>query len=537
MENNMIFGSYDGDSAGRQAGRALLSDDIDEFKEVSNRIVLGHEIVKKWVAEHGGEWIGGGGDEGIFSVPTDAIASIEQLRKDYEFASGLTMTVGLGESPSKAGLALLVGKFRGKNQAVQYDPSIEDEIAQARERLEQGTASAEEQKLGEAYLNTDNEEGPMKHSEESPCPFCQDAEQESDPCPYCQEAESAENGGTDDCPYCQDMDREKDECPFCNDVAHDESQSATPDDIGGDDHDVEATAGPTVKNPTTTSGEDYEGSALNPPGIDKPNPEEEPKQGIASPAIYEADNQAQTPSNRALDVRDGTPFEHDSDTANGREEFGEKPEEILSQLDADGSEPSQEDAAVVEDMDDADMPVGDNAHENVSRPEDYEEDVPGDMGLGEEEQEQGPDLSGVLQEDLDGHADQMQKEKVIDMVSEALEGFKGCKPILEKAKEQAPQLYQSSLAMLRAMIEMAKMLGLSDGTESAEEAMGEEPAEAVPEEGAAPEMAPEEGVVDESPQQEEDTHDWETPFKPHPAHGQAAAQEDAAEEDPKLQSR
>ena len=46
------------------------------------------------------------------------------------------------------------------------------------------------------------------------------------------------------------------------------------------------------------------------------------------------------------------------------------------------------------------------------------------------------------------------------MVGEALEGFKASKNILERAKTEAPQLYTSSIAMLKAMIEMCKMLGL-----------------------------------------------------------------------------
>jgi len=534
MENNgMVFAAYDGDNAGRQAGRAILADDVEALHEISSRIELGHEVVKRWVQSQGGIFISGGGDEGIFQIPPDSVSSIEQLRNDYRFTADLTMTVGIGSTLSEAGKALMVGKFRGKNTAVQYDPSIEDEIRQARERLEQGTASAEEVKLGEAYLKPETGEAPVKKNViDDDCPYCKDT-QEEDPCPYCQEGDAAMG---DDCPFCRDADRQEsggtDDCPFCNDVAHKESGPSPEgeEESAGDDHSVDQTAGPAVKDPTTTSGEDYEGVGLNQPGLDKPQPGDHPPEGLASPAIADTDNQQQTPSNRALDVKDNTPFEHE---ANRDDVEGGAPQDILAQLDEDGSEPSQADADAVAGMDATDVPSGDNADENVSRPEDYRTDVPGDMGLGEEEDSAGPDLGDVFQEDLDVYADQQQKEKVIAMVSEALEGFKGCKPILEKAKEQAPQLYQSSLAMLRAMIEMAKMLGLSDGSDSAEEAMGEPPQKQGEAEVGDPNspMPQEEQVMGDSGQ--EDTHDWNQPFKQHPAHGQEGAAQEDADEDPK----
>jgi hypothetical protein len=523
LNNNMLFAAYDGDNAGRQAGRAILADDVEGLHEVSARIELGHDIVKQWVQSVGGEFLSGGGDEGIFSIPMQAIPNIEQLRSDYKFAANLTMTVGIGNTLSEAGKALMVGKFRGKNTAVQYDPSIEGEIAQARERIAQGTASAEEQKLGEAYLNPQTGGEPVKKNmeqtqQEQPahdCPYCM--EDASEPCPYCDESQGAM--GHENCPYCADSDAQtSDECPFCENVAHEE---------GGAEEGVEPTPGPVVSEPTTTSGEDYAGKDLNTPALDKPKPDEQPRVEIASPAISYGDNQQNTPSNRALDVVEGTPVETGGIPD---EAVGESPRAVIDRLDADGAEPNPEDAAAMSGTDDADLPVGDNAERHVSRPEDWGSNTPGDMGLGEDEQD--PDLGLVIQEDLDVHADQAQKEKVIQMVAEALEGFKGCKPILEKAKLQAPNLYQSSLAMLRAMIEMAKMLGLSDGSESAEQVVGEQ---APAEEEMFPGEAPMEEVPGQAPGGEEEVHDWNQPFKPHPSHGAAAAQGDAT--DPKPQSR
>ena len=149
---NIVYMAYDGDNAGRLCGRAILADNPDALHEISDRIQLGHEIVKRWVEGHGGKFISGGGDEGVFSIPAEAIANVEELRSDYHFATNLTATVGIGKTLSEAGKAMLVGKFRGKNTVVQYDNALESEIQQAQERTTQGTASAEEKKISEAYL-------------------------------------------------------------------------------------------------------------------------------------------------------------------------------------------------------------------------------------------------------------------------------------------------------------------------------------------------------------------------------------------------
>ena len=77
--SNQIFLAYDGDNAGRLVGRAILANDAGALSEVSSRINLGHDVVKKWVQEHNGHVISGGGDEGCFSLPAEAVQDIEEL--------------------------------------------------------------------------------------------------------------------------------------------------------------------------------------------------------------------------------------------------------------------------------------------------------------------------------------------------------------------------------------------------------------------------------------------------------------------------
>ena len=482
--------AYDGDNAGRLCGRAILADDPDALHEISDRIALGHEVVRRWVEGHGGQFISGGGDEGVFSIPADAIANVEELRSDYQFATNLTATVGIGKTLSEAGKAMLVGKFRGKDQVVQFDPSIENEIRQAQNHLTQGTATAEEKKIGEAYLQP---EGSVMKSENAPdaghdCPYCQ-AEaagvvdqpsshckychdvQQDDSCPYCTTAAADINGsGTDACQYCQNP-QAGDGCPYCKDGAHDATVSGHPDDCkycaqqdqsqtvpdanGGDDQQVVPTAGPTVQNPTTTDSENYAGQDLNNPDLPKPEAIQHNPDGLG------IDTDTPTNENIKLDAQgQGGPTSAliTEPDQQADPQSHQTVEEIASEVDA---IPHYENSPskVVAQLDDTNTATGTTMEGNTSRPENYADaNAPKDLGLGEDEQP--PDVTQLMQEGLDNHADNIGREKVIGMVSEALEGFKACKGILEKAKLQAPQLYDSSIAMLKAMIEMAKMLGL-----------------------------------------------------------------------------
>ena len=71
--------------------------------------------------------------------------------------------------------------------------------------------------------------------------------------------------------------------------------------------------------------------------------------------------------------------------------------------------------------------------------------------------------------------------------------FKSQKAILDKAKEQAPELYNSCISMLKAMIELCSLAGLDEGQAEQEvneiEGQGEAPEEIPGEEGAPKEHA------------------------------------------------
>ncbi len=547
MLNKTLILAYDGDNAGKLVGRAILADDPVQLSEVSQRINLGHEIVQRWVQEHGGAVISGGGDEGTFQIPEIALQNIEELRSDYQFATNLTMTVGVGSTLSEAGKSLIVGKFRGKNQVVQYGPDVDAEIAQSAANVEQGNASFEEQKLGQAYLKpegdgmqkedesaTDTSQGPGNvNADSEECDYC---DPETEDCPYCAENTNSEHdpssdghdpdcslcaemnhdpsadGHDPDCEYCaQNAAEEHDpsadghdpDCELCAQMSHNPeeedhdpdceycAQNADPnanngDDQGGNDHGVEATGDPNVSEPTTTSGQNFAGVGLPEPNMSKPDAISQNPDGLGTsfddPSVENLKLQSEQSDVQNVPQADGLAGDAASD---------ETAENILAQIDAiPGGQPPA-DLENPSNPDDSNMAVGTNMQDGVSRPENYDSNVPGAMGLSEDDESTGPDMTSVLQEGLDSHADNIQQEKVIQMVGQALDGFKACKDILERSQQQAPQLYQSSLMMLKAMIEMAKMLGLDQAGQDSEN-----PLEGGPEDGSQ-EQSPQESAPQE----------------------------------------
>lgn len=457
---NMIYMAYDGDNAGRMIGQAILSNDEQALNEASGRIAHGHEIVAGWVQDHGGKVISSGGDEGTFSVPQEAIQDLEQLRADYQFATQLTMTIGLGSTLSESGKSLMAGKFRGKDQIVQYDPSVDSELSQAQQHVASGSGTEEENKISEAYLNKEEGAEDMALSEHN-CKYCQEADAENgstgDDCQYCQEHDAAKAGDSH-CQYCEEADAEAsshehlgDDCQYCAeaDASHEHS---------GDDCQYCAEADAKSSQQGAGQGDLNEEEIAQIQGIPQSQTEQMAPQA-----------------------------------SEGNQTTEEVVQELGNEIESDPQQ-TQSERGVMDQIDPSEMPLGNEMQDNASHQEGYGEDTnPGDMGLSEDEVP-SPDLGQVLRGGLDQHADSINREKIVNLIGEALEGFKANKQVLEQAKDQAPQLYSSCLAMLKAMIEMGKMLGLG----APEQPQGQAPAPAQPQ--PAQPAAPSEGAA-QAPQQ------------------------------------
>jgi hypothetical protein len=350
-------------------------------------------------------------------------------------------------------------------------------------------------------------------SEDTSCKYCVALTQVNDPeegdCPYCAREEAAAPIGTESCKYCAASNgTDGADCQYCN---RPEVAAAAPGckycaDAQTQDAGCEYCApGPQTQNSTTTTSEDFAGQALDAPAIPKPIPGEELQEQVTP--------MDDTTNNNLLLDQNGTGESNVSGSAGPADINGDgqvSPAEsvqvdqskqamqgIAQQIENDpsmgGAGPGPQGAATALATDAAAIVPGTDIIDGVSRPESYSQNSPSDMALDEDNTAVSPDLSSVLHEGLDSHADNIQRERVVQMVSQALTGFKACKPIIERSQTQAPQLYQSSIMMLKAMIEMAKMLGLSEN-------------------GATPDQNPLEG----NPQNE-----WQDPFATHPDNGGA----------------
>jgi hypothetical protein len=550
-----MYLSYDGDGCGKKVGRAIMANDEQALHEISAKIDLGHEIVKHWVAKQGGKVISGGGDEGSFTLPKDAIAHIGELRKDYHFATGITISVGCGRSLSEAGRSLLAAKFRGKDQVAFYDESVEKDIRKARSNVKKGKASQEEYKLAEAYLekaeNMANEQKPAaapeqhvdcKFCEQSDgldpthCRFChQNDDKMSDGCPFCEQNNGGAAAGAD-CPYCKES-AAGTACPFC---AADPSMAMDspaqgpkqPEIASMDDHAAEQIArisSPDSTNESAPAGSPEEKEQANAMGMNPPL-QGKPEIGDNSPAGVGAANPADAGAPLAEDSPNQLP---PSQTKQPITDEGAHSKEALQtiaqQIETETVEGNPEDKAIANQTDDTQI-VGNEMEGNVSRPGGYEANTPADTGLDgahPTEESNEPDLSGVLKEGLDDHANTMQQEKARTMIGQALQGFKANKQFLEQAKTANPGFYAASIAMLAAMINMADMLGLRGPMAAQPGAPGEGQA-GIDMEAAGQAQA-----------QAGEENDWHDPFPTHPDKGgqqkpghHAAAQGDAAQ-DPK----
>lgn len=332
---------------------------------------------------------------------------------------------------------------------------------------------------------------------EQPCKYCKPAGAEEDgdhfsQCPYCQIIEA--NAVGDECPYCVAMNQEDSKCQYC----------------------VEMTNGPDTVLPTTTDSQNYAGQDLNSPELDKPVMGEDGPVGlgVSTPDVISNNNAAldpQAPSVAALDPNAAGPKEM-VQVDQSKEAMMAIAQAIENDATTDAEQAEISAAAPVANQIDATQEaVGTDMDGNVSRPAGYATNTPGDMGTGqsgEVGQEDAPDLTDVLQGGLEAQSDNIQRERVVQMCGQALEGFKASKDILERAQTQAPQLYQSSIMMLKAMIEMAKMLGLD--AQGAPASQGNPLEEQAPQAAANPHGTAHGG---------ESADQWKNPFPTHPDQG------------------
>lgn len=512
----------DGDNIGRMVGRAVLSNDTDKLKSVSKRIESAQDAAAAWIRENKGTKISGGGDEFVGNIPAEAVNNIEQLRKDIEFSFGYTISVGVGDTLSEAAQSLLMAKLKGKNRIVFFDKDTKKEISRIRRRAKSGKfKSMEEFKIAESYLGKSEE-----IMEQNSCPYCEqtdgvdsnhckmchdlEAKEGEEACPFCLEDKAQTSAMDNDCPFCKEKGGPQSDCTFCNEIDPPNTL------VSPDSNNAQSDSG------SPEEKDQFEQMGMNPPIISKPVLGETPPPGQNAPMDVEPKDEEPTTGDapqyapdmglepkglgdRNQDVTDpklanaATAPVLDPEDNHSKEALAA----IAQQIETEGTPL----ASTADSIDETDMPAGNEAEGNISRVPGFGQSTPGDIGLSGPNtvMDDEPDFSSILEEGLTAHSESIQKEKSIRMVSRALMDFKASKNILESMKMQAPQLYQASISILKAMIEMSSLLGLGQGL------------------GQNMSQSPELGQVqaEATPEMPEGQHDWNEPFPAHPDQGGA----------------
>lgn len=572
MDNQNLFYAFDGDSIGIRHAQAVLSDNVDEISHISSEITQANQMVKEFVEANGGQMISFGGDEGVFMAPADFVNLLEQLREKYKNTVGATLSIGYGSKPSEAGKALIAAKKTGKDKVVQYDESAEkyweeahnDRASESEESAAPLEESEESDDLSQqsdqdkinAVVGDDNKEEPKTISEleeafhslfearenedvasDKVLPAGSDSAQ-NEPT-LCEPHEEDNNLGYDS-GYKDDSQTDREESYQRNDltppvvkkpnlipqerikegVSTDIQEATRPmNEVLPDPEDKEAVdkkpAPKTYRGQAEGEGADSMDISLDGKPSDlKYNDHEqtEPQAGVpienaTSDVAEETEEQDMLGDKHCPSC---TCEEHDQPIEDVLDQHLENSKDFNEHIENSSKDENKEPGSTDELLDAHLENASDLEHtmENgTSRPEDYDE-ANGDMGLSEEDASD-PDLSQVLQGGLDQHADSIQKEKVMQLVGQALDGFKSQKAILDKAKEQAPELHDACINMLKAMIELCSLAGIDES--QAEQEVGEiegqpesqTPDEACPTCGKPDEKkvaAPKEGLP-QSPQQ------------------------------------
>jgi hypothetical protein len=485
MENikpGMLFISADGDGVGKLVGRAILANDIDALHKVSNRIDSAQDFILHWCKDINGIKISGGGDEFTAAIPLEAKEEIKNLRTSIEKSFGYTISVGVGRSLSEAGTALLVAKLRGKDRIVYFNKKIKEDIKKAKRRVREGRASQEEYKLSEAYLEKaevmlcdlhKHEEGFHNSAEakEGKLMFNPDSEDNrTDDCAYCQDLDAEENAdgtaGMHECPACKQYDADKqvtggielDNCPYCE--SHDSLNNTNPDNCEMCQEYNAAQGTKDLENITESQAnpekiENHECNCPNCPDADQT------ALAVEDMAAQRPDDCAQCQElySQAIEEQPDQTGQSDPNL-----QGHETAEEILDLLDQEpGSGAITPEKAAMK-IDNTELPQGDQMKENTSVKENFgdaqKEDISDSEADLKSDDEESPDMADVLKDGLNEHADDIQKQKTLDLVARTLQEFKANKESLEATKEQNQPLYNSCIQMLKAMIELCKLLGL-----------------------------------------------------------------------------
>lgn len=123
-----VFVSMDGDNIGASVERAAMSDDLDTIVSQSELIFSGQSMIREWARKFNADVYIDGGDDMAFTLPKQHLFALKDLKSSYNKTTGFTVTIGVGDTISHAGHAMLYGKLHGKDQINIWSPELDAEL-------------------------------------------------------------------------------------------------------------------------------------------------------------------------------------------------------------------------------------------------------------------------------------------------------------------------------------------------------------------------------------------------------------------------
>lgn len=328
--------------------------------------------------------------------------------------------------------------------------------------------------------------------ESDPCPHCADNEDERDGCQMCQDLDAQENAegsaGLNNCPMCQELDAKEgddnDGCSMCQDMDQEQDGHICncPNCEKNNNNEVVEQDGDEGPHNCPDCQQMFEDSLEEQPeqtGQEDPNLR---GHQTAEEVLDELDNEpgsSPTPAKVAQSI-DDTELPQGNQMEDGTsvtEDFGPAQKESLTDQEQAAQSSHQcncPDCPDSQDSQSSDMPPQEEMSEDQEIPKESEEDQ--------------PNMTDVLRDGLEDHANEQRRQEVVDMVAQTLQGFKANKASLEASREQNEGFYNSCIQMLRSMIELCKLLGLEPKmpAQPPQQEQPQQPAsQAAPEGGAA----------------------------------------------------
>jgi GTP cyclohydrolase III len=121
--NSQFFLAVDGDNIGSKLERLILLGELEELRAFSKSFAAGLAALENAFAHtFAADIIFAGGDNFLASCNSSDFdtESLKTFVRDFEMSVGQTVSIGVGETPFEAHIALKLAKCTGKNSIRYY---------------------------------------------------------------------------------------------------------------------------------------------------------------------------------------------------------------------------------------------------------------------------------------------------------------------------------------------------------------------------------------------------------------------------------